>query len=208
MQNSLSRQILLSVFGLAILIIAVLGISYAIFVTTLTGTKENEITTGTIAMSLVESNDGIVMHNSMPMSNAEGMSLLGAGKTYDFVVNSTISGATTVNYEVVAERILDDYVGLPNDEIRLYLEKMENGQYIPTSVTASPKPFMASGEISQLGSPSDGMILYEGAFVNTDAEKKYFSDSFRFRMWVADSSIIDEVSRKFKIRINVYGKVL
>ena len=103
MKSSLSRQILLSILGIAILIIAVLGISYAIFVTTLTGTKENEITTGTISMSFVENNDGISIFNAMPLSNTEGMKLNGSRETYDFVVNSVISGATTVNYEVVAE---------------------------------------------------------------------------------------------------------
>lgn len=208
MKSSLSRQILLSILGIAILIIAVLGISYAIFVTTLTGTKENEITTGTISMSFVENNDGISIHNAMPLSNAEGMKLSGDREIYDFVVNSVISGATTVNYEIVAEKILDDYTILPDSDIRLYLEKYENGEYISTDITFTPKPFEEIGTITELGSPAEGMLLYEGKFVNDSTDKKVFSDSFRLRMWVADSSIIDQISRKFKIRVNVYGKVL
>lgn len=208
MNNSLSRQILLSILGIAILIIAVLGISYAIFVTTLTGTKENEITTGTISMSFVESNDGISMFNAMPLSNSEGMKLNGTRETYDFVVNSIISGATTVNYEVVAEKIIDDYTILPNSDIRLYLEKYENGRYVPTEITSTPKPFEEIGEVTQLGSPADGMLLYKGEFVNDGIDKKNFSDSFRLRMWIADSSVIDQTSRKLKLRVNVYGKVL
>ena len=187
MKSSLSRQILLSILGIAILIIAVLGISYAVFVTTLTGTKENEITTGTISMSFVENNDGISMYNAMPLSNVEGMKLNGARETYDFVVNSIISGATTVNYEVVAEKIVDDYTILPNSDIRLYLEKYENGKYVPTEITSTPKSFEEIGAITELGSPAEGMLLYEGEFVNDSTEKKNFSDSFRLRMWVADS---------------------
>ena len=35
-----------------------------------------------------------------------------------------------------------------------------------------------------------------------------FSDNYRLRMWVSEDTVIDEVSRSFKIKINVYGKVL
>ena len=177
MKSSLSRQIMLSILGIAILIIAVLGISYAVFVTTLTGTKENEITTGTISMSFVENNDGIAMYNAMPLSNKEGMTLSGSNETYDFVVNSTIYGDTTVNYEIVAEKIIEDYTILPNSDIRLYLEKYEDGKYVPTQITSIPKPFQEIGNVTLLGSPSEGMLLYEGKFVNDSTEKMVYTDS-------------------------------
>ena len=41
-----------------------------------------------------------------------------------------------------------------------------------------------------------------------DGSKKVFSDNYRLRMWVSDTTIIDDVSRTFQIKINVYGKVL
>ena len=43
MDNSLSRQILLSILGIAILIVAVVGVSYAVFTTSMDGSKINVI---------------------------------------------------------------------------------------------------------------------------------------------------------------------
>ena len=209
MNNSLSRQIMLSVLGLAILIVAVVGVSYAIFVTTLTGTKENEITTGTISMSFVEKNDGISITNALPMSVAEGKKLSGANNVYDFVVSSAIAGVTTVNYEVVAEKIeFQDKEKLSDKSVKLYLQKKENNKFKDTVITSIPRSFTPDLEISELGSPAEGMILYKGEFVNDSTEKQSFNEYFRLRMWLADDAIIDEVSRTFKVRISVYGKVL
>ena len=209
MQNSLSRQIILSVLGLAILISAVVGISYAVFVTTLTGTKENEITTGTISMSFIEKNDGISITNAVPMSNNVGKKLDGAGNVYDFVVSSTIAGITTVNYEVVAEKIpFVDYEHLSDENIRIYLQKYEDGKYVDVPITSTPSKFISNDQESILGSPAEGMILYEGSFENNTAEKRSFNDYFRLRMWVSDNTILDNIIRKYKLKINVYGKVL
>lgn len=209
MQNSLSRQIILSILGIAILIVAVVGISYAIFVTTLTGTKENEITTGTISMSFVEQNDGISIKEAMPLSNQEGKLLSGDNNVYDFVVSSVISGVTTVDYEVVAEKIeFSDNQKLSDGNVRLYLQKMEKNQFKDTVLTSNPKPFIPNNEESVLGSPAEGMTLYKGSFDNKSTDKKSFNDSFRLRMWVSDDTVLDDIQRTFKIRINVYGKVL
>ena len=60
MEKSDSRDVLLSVFGVALLIVAVAGISYAIFTFTKYGTKENIIKTGAISMSFVESSNNII----------------------------------------------------------------------------------------------------------------------------------------------------
>lgn len=209
MQNSLSRQIILSILGIAILIIAVVGISYAVFVTTLTGTKENEITTGTISMSFIEENDGISISNAMPMSNRAGKNLDGPGNTYDFVVSSTIAGITTVNYEVVVEKLpFSDYESLSDDNIRIYLQKKDNNVFTDVPITSVPTSFRANGQISLLGSPAEGMILYKGSFENSTIEKKSFNDYFRLRMWVSDDTILDDIVRKYKLKVNVYGKVL
>lgn len=208
MQNSLSRQILLSIFGLAILIVAVVGVSYAVFVTTLTGSKENEITTGTISMSFVDKNDGISIMNAMPMSDSAGMKLSAKNEVYDFVVNSTISGVTTVNYEVVAEKIFSDKIQLDDNSIKLYLQRYDGGKFVDTPITSAPLNFKPAGVVSKIGSPENGMILYEGSFSNASTTKKDYSETFRLKMWVDDDAIVDSISRNFKIRISVYGKVL
>ena len=48
MENSDSKEILLSIFGIALLVLAVAGISYAVFTFSEVGKRENVISTGGI----------------------------------------------------------------------------------------------------------------------------------------------------------------
>lgn len=208
MNNSVSRQILLSILGLAILIVAVVGVSYAVFTTSIDGSKINVINTGTISLSFVESTNGISISNAMPISDEEGKILVGDNNVFDFVVSSSIVGSTSVNYEIVAEKVTVDGVELDNNDVKIYLEKLVNGEYVSTPITEIPKGFISNGVASELGSSADEMTLYYGSFDNLDDFKKDFTDNYRLRMWVSEDAVIDEVSRTFQIRINVYGKVL
>lgn len=208
MDNSLSRQILLSILGIAILIVAIVGVSYAVFTTSIDGSKINVINTGTISMSFVESSNGISINNAMPISNEEGKRLIGNNNVFDFVVSSSIVGSTTVNYEIVAEKVVVDGVQLSDEDVKIYLEKLVNGKYISTEITKEPQNFVQNGIISELGSKEYEMTLHYDSFQNLDGSKKDFSDNYRLRMWVSDDAKIDDVSRTFQIKINVYGKVL
>lgn len=208
MSDSVSKQILLSILGIALLIIAIVGISYAVFATTLKGSEENVITTGTISMSYVESTNGVSISNAMPMSDEEGKSLTGEDNVFDFTVSSVIKGKTTVSYEVVAEKVTIDGAVVPDKDVRLYLQKKVADQYVDTEITSTPSSFISNGVVSALGSPAEGMILYKGDFTSDKVTGGEFSDSFRLRMWLSRDSVIDEVPRTFKIKINVYGKVL
>lgn len=208
MENSLSRQILLSILGLAILVVAVVGVSYAIFSTTLSGSKINTLSSGTINMSYVEVSNGISIVNAMPMSDEEGKKLVGNDYVFDFVVSSNIAGVTTVDYEVVAEKVLVNGASLADNDVKIYLEKMVGDQYVAVPLTSPPQEFKANGVDTDLGSHADDMILYRGSFTNTEAVKTEFSEKFRLRMWLSDEAVIDDVSRTFQIKVNVNGKVL
>ena len=207
MENSLSRQILLSILGLAILVVAVVGVSYAIFSTTLSGSKINTLSSGTINMSYVEVSNGISIINAMPMSDEEGKKLVGNDYVFDFV-GSNIAGVTTVDYEVVAEKVLVNGALLADSDVKIYLEKMVGDQYVAVPLTSPPQAFKANGVETDLGSHAADMILYRGSFINTEAVKAEFSEKFRLRMWLSDEAVIDDISRTFQIKVNVNGKVL
>ena len=208
MENSLSKQIMLSILGIAILILAIVGVSYAVFVTTLTGGEDNSVSTGIISMSFLEDTDGILISNAFPMNDEKGKKTDTKGSFYDFTVTSNIAAVTTVNYEIVAEKVNVDGVMLNDKDIKIYLQKYVGGQYVETPITMTPKTFTKNNTVSILGSPADGMILYEGQFVNNNANERLFEEKFRLRIWVSDEVIIDNISRSFKLKLNVYGKVL
>ena len=125
-----SRQILLSVLGIAILLIAVVGISFAAFNYTKAGTRENTIKTGTVTMSYDEATNGINISNAIPMSEETALSTYTGNSTYvengegtynygtpadstntntsvsdnvfDFTVSLTTRGTATATYDVSA----------------------------------------------------------------------------------------------------------
>ena len=70
MENNNSKEVLLSVLGVAILVVAVVGVSFAAFTFSQTGNVVNQITTGTISMSYSEPENGITLTNAMPMEDA------------------------------------------------------------------------------------------------------------------------------------------
>ena len=91
-----SKQVLVSILGVAILIVAVVGISFAAFSYSKTGTVANTITTGTITMSYSEPTNGINLTNALPITDTAGKALTGNNNTFDFTVAATVSGSTTM----------------------------------------------------------------------------------------------------------------
>ena len=196
-ENNNSKQVLLSVLGVAILVVAVVGVSFAAFSYSKTGEKVNTITTGTITMSYSETTNGINLTNALPMTDDVGKALEDTNQYFDFTVNATIAGNTTINYAITATKEADST--LPEDGVKLYLTNMDadaDDQIMaPTKFNLIPKT--TAGEES--GAPADQAVLYNGTFNSTA------SHDYRLRMWVADDYVVTGTSQTFKVRVNVYG---
>ena len=71
MENN-KKTLILSIVGILVLVIAVIGVSFAMYTFTGTGTQENVIQTGTVTMSFNPDNNFAVT-NQYPMSDAKGI---------------------------------------------------------------------------------------------------------------------------------------
>ena len=202
-----SKQILLSIISIAVLIIAFVGVSYATFVTVFEDSQINGISTGTISLKLKNENGALSMENAMPVSDVDGM-MLDDNNVYDFEVQSMLSAQTTLNYEIYVEKIKTDKPTLSNSDVRFYLEKYEDNAYKSTLITQNPQPFTPLENNSFLGSKKGSMILYSGTLSNMTSHDKEIKDSFRLRMWVAQDTVIDSISRDFNIKLNVVAKAM
>lgn len=202
-----SKQILLSIISIAVLIIAFVGVSYATFVTVFEDSQINGISTGTISLKLKNENGALSMENAMPISDVDGM-MLDDNNVYEFEVQSMLSAQTTLNYEIYVEKIKTDKPTLSNSDVRFYLEKYEDNAYKSTLITQNPQPFIPLENNSFLGSKKGSMILYSGTLSNMTSHDKEIKDSFRLRMWVAQDTVIDSISRDFNIKLNVVAKAM
>ena len=197
MKDNNSKQVLLSVLGVAILVVAVVGVSFAAFSYSKTGAKVNTITTGTITMSYSETTNGINLVDALPMKDEIGKALSDENQYFDFTVSADVTGTTTIDYAITASKEEDSTI--PDTGVKVYLSNMDEGAdteiLAPTKV--SELTATAGGEAS--GAPEGHFKLKTGTISSTG------SHAYRLRMWVADDYSNLGSSGTYKIRVNVYG---
>ena len=193
--NNSSKQVLVSILGVAILVVAVVGISFAAFSYSKTGTVSNTITTGTITMSYTEPTNGINLTDALPITDTAGKALTGNNNTFDFTVAATISGSTTINYAITA--VKGDGCTVADSGVKVYLTDQENAQILaPTKVAE----LTTTASDNAAGAPAGQYVLKTGTYTAPKTEK------YRLRMWVADDYNAPATSQKYILKVNVYGK--
>ena len=212
MKDNYSKQVLLSVLGVAILVVAVVGVSFAAFTFSQPGEKVNQITTGTINMSYSEPENGITLTDAMPMEDVTGKALSDDNETFDFTVSATIkgSGTTTINYAITA--VTEPAQVLTDEYVKVYLTDMGASD---TAITGYETPKKVStlektGASEASGAPQGQYVLERGTFT-ANATNQY-----RLRMWVSSDYPIDQQNvnsgsgapgaQTYKLRVNVYGQ--
>ena len=184
-----------------VLLIAVIGISYAAFNYSGAGQKLNTITTGAISMNYIESSNIISMSNALPTTDNTRKKRLNTGEYFDFTVKSSIKGNTDINYEIAAKEESDNTFSGKN--IKFYLTKVNSDG---TEEEAMPPKTYSEDTTSNVytGRPADMMSLFVGNLANQgDTEIKY-----RLRLWVDESynPQNDNGGLIYKVKVNVYGQ--
>lgn len=208
MVNTESKQIILSILAIAVLIVAVVGVSYAVVTTTVSSSKENGLSTGTISVKFQDGGSSVAIKNAMPISDEQGKLLTGNDYVFDFSVETSISGISTINYEISAEKIPIEQELLSDANVRFYLQRKSEHEYESTPITFTPQPFVPLSDTTFLGSSKGTMLLYSGTFTNTVEEVNTYRENFRLRMWVSNDTILDSISRGFKVKLNVSAKAI
>ena len=78
MEENKKRNIVITI-GIIILLIMIIGVTYAAFQYTKGGTKQNEITTGTVSFKYNETSNGVTLTDAFPMSDDEGKKMQQGG---------------------------------------------------------------------------------------------------------------------------------
>ena len=196
------KQLLLSIGLVLILVLMIIGISYAAFKFTGLGKKPNTITTGAITMEYTESTNTISMTGALPTTDATGKVRLTAGEYFDFTIKSSIQGNANINWEIAAEDITASSKKIDGKNIKLYLTKLDSTG-AETQVMA-PKVYNASTSANtKTGRPSGVMSLATGTMSTSE------TTNYRLRMYVDESYNPqgDGGGLSFSVKINAYGKV-
>ena len=206
--------------GLIILLLVfMIGVSYAAFKFTGSGTKVNTITTGNITMSYKESDNVISLNKALPTTDTTGYKSLEEGSYFDFSVTTTINGDSYINYEISA-KALEGNTFDPN-YVKLYLSKInDNGSETPvtpisydviiggtdSTSTVSRVPAYKEEVMTNnvTGRPRWEMSLTTGTAFTKGEE----TTNYRLRMYVTEeyNPQGDGWNKTFSVKVNVYGK--
>ena len=201
------KQIIITLIGIISLIVITVGVTYAFFNYSRTGTTDNVVKTGGITFLYTEVSGvgkGISLTEAYPVADSIGKVQVGEGKVFDFKVTSNISMNSSIGYQVTARKKTDST--LANSAVKVYL----------TEVNGTEQELLLSkySELSQTDkvdiSKYDERILYEGT---VPANTSNYEKNFRLRMWVSDDTDFTDGSmndKTFTLTVNVYadGKVV
>ena len=195
------KQLLLSIGLVLILVLMIVGISYAAFKFVGLGKKENTITTGAITMEYEESTNTISMTGALPTTDATGKVRLTAGEYFDFTIKSNIQGNANINWEIAAEDITASSAKkMDGKNIKLYLTKLNGDK---EEEVMAPKVYNATTSANtKTGRPSGVMSLATGTMSASE------TTNYRLRMYVDEdyNPQGDGGGLSFSVKINAYGK--
>lgn len=192
-KNTKRKEVFISILAVLILIVAIFGISYAVWQQTSLGTKENSISTGYVSFSYTESNTNTIsINNAVAISDDAGKKLVGNKNSFEFSVSAKYAGLPSIRYEVYTEPLVTT---LDGRFLKVYLTNQND---VPVSGYDVTVPTYDSLEASSTGS---GKKLYEGTLTQSGQVEK-----LRLRVWI--SSALDmpaNESYQFSFKVHVKG---
>ena len=201
------KQIIITLIAIISLIVITIGVTYAFFNYSRTGTTDNVVKTGGITFLYTEVSGvgkGISLTDAYPVADSIGKVQVGEGKVFDFKVTSNISMNSNIGYQVTARKKTGST--LANSAVKVYL----------TEVNGTEQELLLSkySELDQTdkvdSSKYDERILYEAT---VPANTSTYEKNFRLRMWVDENTDFSDGSmndKTFTLTVNVYadGKVV
>lgn len=192
------KKMLLSILGVAVLVVAVIGISFAAYSATF-DTAENSVSTGTIMVSYTEPSNAINITDAMPLSDADGIAQTGSGKSFDFTVSTQASSDLTVPYEISLTKVsVAASQALLDSEVKVYLTKDGTAVVNPTLISDLTNSTVRSGS----------KLLYNTQDVFSSSSTSAKTTNYVLKMWINKTVTVDaETSKEYHAKVNVDSSV-
>ena len=194
-QKNSSKQIVLSIIAVAILVVAVIGVSFAFFSYTKTGNSNNVIQTGEIFMAFLEENS-IRLTNQFPITNTEALNGLNENEeSMSFSVIGYSSGNYDISYSVYAltPNPIDtpsDKIRFPNSNISLFFSSISSSNEQPITTTLENNPTVVSDDVDS----TDGWLIARGTIKKGTTNQTQQTDEYTLKMFVNDSVRISDTN--------------
>lgn len=183
-----NKKKLFLLMTILLIIVFILGISYALYEVISNGAKENTIQTGSITFLYTEDDNAINITNAIPVTDANGII---SDNYFDF--NVTGSGASNLKISYYVYFTVDETSTMDLNNVKAYLTNnpasdttIENEVAVvnPTTIT-DLVPFNLSTLLYD--STSNNYLLYTNSF-NFTNDTNLIVHYYRFRMWLSGTS--------------------
>lgn len=190
-------EVIFGTIGVFILILAVIGISYAIWSKTFLGTKENSLKTGYVSFSYSEAdNSYISLENALPISDQQGKELSGAKNVFDFNVSASYKGVSKIKYDIFAESV--DNNTLPEEFVKVYLTDQNDNPV--EGYEGDNVPLYDDLQNYNYNGKNHYKLLHSGYLTEQDSNK-----NFRLRIWLSSDFTDGSNQLTFSFKVNVKG---
>lgn len=189
MEENNSKKVLLSVLGVAILVVAVVGVSFAAFSYTNTSDAANQINVGTITMSYSEAEAGISITDAKPTADATAKEDKTPGHYFEFTVTRKTDATVKVPYEisVIPGAAGSEETLLPTKNVKVYLTKVNGENETPVVAPTTLDTIIIDSKKSTLDTKTTKYVLYTVADA-TGAVYTGAAETYRLRMWIDENT--------------------
>lgn len=171
------NTLILSIVGVFVLIAVVVGISFAMFSFTGTGTRENVIETGSVTVNCTDQTM-ITLNNQYPVTDVVGASLTGNSEM-TCNVTASIQGTIVLDYEVGFSDVREGAT-LKDDFIKFNITK--DGAYLLG--TSSTSGITMASRANQYGDVITDAFT-EGYFLDSGTFNASGNHLYKVRAWVS-----------------------
>ncbi len=197
-----------TVYIVVLLLLVIVGISYAIFAVT-NLSNENTISLGQISMSYTEPENALVLENALPMSDEDGKA---QSDYFEFKITTHAttdaddSNGLTIPYEIVIDSLARDegMSSLSTSDIKVYLTKVVGG---------AEEEVVAPAILSDILYAAGDLLSVSPLYVTSDIHRNAGSEmttTYRLRAWIdesVDASKYSDATYQYKFRVNVNSHV-
>ena len=204
---SQTKRYVIPVIFVILLLVITVGLSYAMYTFTGSGTKENVIQTGHIVITFNDVNN-ISIQNRYPETDSEGLSNTDTNSQMTFTVTSDITGDTKVNYALGITDIQEGAT-LTQDYIKIYLKK---GNDVATGFTENKGELISTFRPLYIENIMDSHVLLtdviSGSEVHTYTLKAWIDENYKLPSTETNTNgthTNNTTSETFKFKIKGYG---
>ena len=199
----MKKQNIIMGISFVLLFVMVMGVSYAAYKFSATGTKENVISTGTISMSYSQ-NSFIDLKHTYPKTDTYAIATKEDKSSMEFSVSMETSGTKQINYALAITNI-EEGETLKSDKVKIYLEK--EGKVVNNFETNKGKT-IDSFKNKYIEGLIDSYAIYQDILTTSNKTHHYILTS-----WIDESYILpiknetttskqtNEETYKFKVKV-------